>query len=64
MTPRTGTELLIAGTIAVWIAWDARAYSRAGIEATESQVIREWARHPLVTLAVGILLGHWFACPL
>ena len=63
MTARA-TEALILGTIAGWILWDVHAYRVGGVPATESGIIRRWARHPLVPLAVGVLLGHLFACPL
>jgi hypothetical protein len=64
VTPQRITAVLILGTIAVWVTWDFHAYNVGGVPATESGTIRRWARHPLVPLAVGILLGHLFACPL
>ena len=64
MTAATITKLLILGTIAVWVTWDFRAFKLGGYDATETATIRRWSRHPLVPFALGILMGHFFACPL
>jgi hypothetical protein len=58
------TKLLILLTIIVWVVWDFHAHAKGGVAATESGIIRAWARHPLVPFAVGILIGHLFACPM
>ena len=64
MTAATITKLLILGTVAGWIIWDFSAFKRGGYDATETATIRRWSRHPLVPFALGILCGHFFACPL
>ena len=64
MTAPTITKLLILVTIAVWVTWDFAAFRRGGYDATETATIRRWSRHPLVPFAIGILMGHFFMCPL
>ena len=64
MTAMLATKLLIFATIAAWVSWDFRAFKLGGYDATETATIRRWSRHPLVPFAIGILCGHFFACPL
>ena len=64
MTPATWTKVLILGTVLVWVVWDFHAFGKAGYPATETATIRRWSRHPLIPFAIGILAGHFFACPL
>lgn len=56
------TEALILCTLAIWIGWDAYAEWKLGNQATESQVIRGWSKHPAVPFAAGLLAGHLFLC--
>jgi hypothetical protein len=62
MTTRVITQALVVVTVIVWVAWDFWAFHRGGDPATESDVIRGWARHPLIPFVVGVLMGHLFFC--
>jgi hypothetical protein len=54
------TKWLIILTILIWIVWDIYV-AVAHTEATESEVIRDWATaHPSFGFGVGVLMGHWF----
>jgi hypothetical protein len=54
------TQIIIALTVLLWIAWDLYALWRYGVTSTESRVIAKWcARFPWVPLLLGYLLGHW-----
>ena len=64
MTAATWTKALILGTVLVWIVFDFHIYAKGGYDATETATIRRWSRHPLVPFAIGILAGHFWACPL
>lgn len=61
MSLRKATISLIVVTLAVWIAWDVYAVIVGGIDATESDVVRD-ASQAFEALAFGggVVAGHWW----
>jgi uncharacterized membrane protein len=57
-TARIITGFIIIATALGWIAWD--IYVMNIPAATESEVVRRWALHPVEPFLLGVLMGHWF----
>jgi hypothetical protein len=56
---RKWTVRLLAGVVAVLVAWDVAAYSFGGQDATITQVVRDnSAEWPLIAVAAGVVVGH------
>lgn len=61
MTGQVITGWFIVTQICLWAAWDCYAAYRWGSDATESRIIADVAyQYPIVPLAVGVLMGHFF----
>lgn len=57
---RVSTIIMVL-TVAILIAIDIILLLTGGVEATFSRVILESSKkHPIISVAIGILIGHWF----
>lgn len=61
MTAKNKTQILIALTVLIWIAWDIWTYFHNGNPSTESATLYKWSyRVPGVSFLLGLLMGHLF----
>lgn len=58
---RTITIYVIAAIIAVIVIWDIAVIQMGGVEASISQVMRDWSKdYPVFTFAIAFSMGHLF----
>lgn len=61
MSGRQLTTWFLIAFVTAGVAWDLYVYTRYGVDATISRVVRDWARvDPVVPFALGLLMGHFF----
>lgn len=61
MTLRKATIWLVVSTLIVWIGWDLYAVAEGGLDATESDVIRDASQSfEALAFAGGVVGGHWW----
>ncbi len=52
--------MVLAVVALVLIAWDVYAYLTPEPDDTISEVLASASAHPIIPVAFGVLIGHWF----
>ena len=53
------TQIIIGITLVIWISWDIYVATNKTSGDTESEVIRDYTKYPIIPSFLGTIAGHW-----